>query len=75
MTLGAPSSARGGKKSPLPCCPVPTIMTEEGPVPIDAQMVLEQRVDRGEEGELVLELMTGIKPKEKTHLELTSQHL
>lgn len=75
LMLGAPSTARGGKKTGLPCCPPPTMMTAEGPVPIDTQMILERRVDRGERGERVSELLTGIKPKERAHLELTSQHL
>lgn len=53
----------------------PVIMTKRGPVPVDAQLTLERRVERTQAGEHVTEHITGIRPQDGQKLEMDRQHL
>lgn len=75
FSSGAPSKATGSKTSSLPRGPRPTILTKKGPVQVKNQIILEQKVERGEEGEHVSELMTGIKHVDREKLQLNVQSL
>lgn len=72
---GVSATSKGAKSFTATSAPQPVIMTRKGPVPVEMQLTLERRVERGEEGEHTTELMTGLKPQQAEQLELTVQHL
>lgn len=76
LSTGARATAKGTKSSPGGFRgPPPVIVTEEGTLPVDTQIILERRVERGEEGEHITELMTGMRPSDGRQHELVVQHL
>lgn len=74
VASGARASATGAKVS-RSLKPPSTIVTKKGPVPAVTEVVLEQTVERGVQGEHVSELMTGYKYDEGKKLEMNIQHL
>lgn len=74
IATGAPASATGAKTSRSQK-PPPTIMTKEGPVPAVNEIVLEETVERGVQGEHVSQRMIGYKYDEGKKLEMNIQHL